>query len=439
MRTKKNIERVRRDEAEAAAKEKELAKRTHIANFEASLDILRKRNGTGSRESPGDDDDNDRPNGAGEASSSPPTAKVGGAFVDAACTEENSSSVNNDDQTLPSSKSVDTVNPSGSSSKVEHLNLFRDVELAEGKLHGGNLEAAADKKRDQEDWERKVGILQYLGQSSNNADGNERFYQRLEKTVTTVGAVDAGEGGGIVDSAKTADATTAALTAARKRDQREKDAQDPLRTIQKYLLQKKPDRSTPSSPRASSPCASTAVGGAGGSSGSNSVSLDLFQRQNQADLRRIEFLPEGVSNVKRKASSTSGDKRRRPSISSSSTDDEYTRRQRKRKKAKKSKRRRTPSSESDPESEEERRHRKRSNLDLLRRQRLEREEKEHRRTREYLASLVGKVSDKQGGGSGSAGGSTKDHAGPNDPAGAGGDTDRNRRYNSQYNPHLARY
>lgn len=375
VRTKKNIERVRRDEAEAAEKEKELSKRAQRATFEASLDILRKRNGTTSH---------DKTNGAGGASSSPlDVASASGTRSD------NVSSHNNEQ----SSHSASLTNPSGSSG-AGHLNLFREVELAEGKLHGGNLEAEAERKREQEEWEKKVGILQYLGQNSNlNEDGEQRFYQKLNRTIGAVGP----------DAANAADAS--AVAAVRKRDDLEKAAQDPLRTIQKYLLAKK--EGPPN-------CASSSAASA--SSSAPAV------RQKQAELRRIEFLPEGVSNVRRKA----GDKRRCPSISSSSTDDEYSRRQRKRKKAKKSKRRRTPSSESDPESEEERRDRKRSNLDLLRRQRLERERRESERTREYLANLVGKVHEEE---------TTKyANRGDNDPS-----DDRNRRYNSQYNPHLARY
>ncbi|OQR70834.1 leukocyte receptor cluster member 1-like [Tropilaelaps mercedesae] len=388
VRTKKNIERVRRDEAEAAAKEKELSKRAQVANLEASLDILRKRNGATGH------DDADRLNGVGTSS------PCGGDV----CGEGNSN------EGRPPTKSLDLINPSGSSGSG-HLNLFRDLELAEGKLHGANPEAEAERKREQEDWEKRVGILQYLGQGSTNAEGSERFYQKLSSR--TIGAP--------TDSS-TANLTAEAI-AGKKRDDRQKIAEDPLRTIHKYLWAKKTDVASPSSPRASSSYASTTA--TAGSSGSSVASID--KRQRQADLRRIEILPEGVSNVKRKIVSPAGDKRRRPSISSSSTDDEYSRRQRKRKKAKKSKRRRTPSSESDPESEEERRNRKRSNLDLLRRQRLEREERESRRTREYLASLVDKVGD-------TGGGAKASHS----EAGGGGD-DRSRKYNSQYNPHLSRF
>lgn len=34
-----------------------------------------------------------------------------------------------------------------------------------------NAEHEADKKKEQEEWEKKVGILTYLGQSSNETSG----------------------------------------------------------------------------------------------------------------------------------------------------------------------------------------------------------------------------------------------------------------------------
>ncbi|XP_003740301.1 leukocyte receptor cluster member 1 [Galendromus occidentalis] len=315
VRTKKNIERVRKDEAEAAAKEKELQKRAKVAELEASLDVLRKRNAD-------------------------------------KC----------DTARSPDVIDVSIVNPSGSSG-AGHLNLFRDIEIHEGKFHGTNAEAELDKKREVEDWEKKVGILQYLGQSTSE---EQRFYQKNEKTVEA----------------------SAELSA---KQQRMKDALDPMASFPKYAKSQ----------------------------------LHMVPKKRKVEEYAAEKKNDFVSPV---AAGSSREKSRRKgrsasySSSSGDTSDLCRKRSRKRRKHSKhksqTKRRKSPSSESDPESEEERKQRKRANLEILRKQRLDREERERKRTQEFLDSLAARSSHKE-----------EERV----------ETDRNRRYNSQYNPHLARY
>lgn len=47
------------------------------------------------------------------------------------------------------------------------FNIFLQMVVSDRK----NAEHEADKKKEQEEWEKKVGILTYLGQSSNETSG----------------------------------------------------------------------------------------------------------------------------------------------------------------------------------------------------------------------------------------------------------------------------
>lgn len=49
-----------------------------------------------------------------------------------------------------------------------HVNFFADLEAEDRKnLGAGNCEYELEKRREREDYEKKVGILQYLGQGSS--------------------------------------------------------------------------------------------------------------------------------------------------------------------------------------------------------------------------------------------------------------------------------
>lgn len=59
----------------------------------------------------------------------------------------------------------DNVQCSNSSS---HINLFANLEAEERKNFGtGNRDYELEKKKEQEEYEKKVGILQFLGQGSS--------------------------------------------------------------------------------------------------------------------------------------------------------------------------------------------------------------------------------------------------------------------------------
>ncbi|KAH9503169.1 Leukocyte receptor cluster member 1 [Bulinus truncatus] len=135
VRTKKNIEKVRRDEEKAAAEEKEIQRRQALADQEARTELLRYRasNKSGKR-ARGDED---------------------------------------------TKKDVDLWENDG---KRRHINFFKDIE--DGLKHGKNRENEAEKKQEQEEFEKKIGLLTYLDQSSKEA-GSWYLQKREKKTKDT--------------------------------------------------------------------------------------------------------------------------------------------------------------------------------------------------------------------------------------------------------------
>lgn len=127
MRTKQNIERVRQDEAKAAEEEKELKRRIQLAEQEARTDLLRKR------------------------------AKVNSEHVESLDDRLQERVVKLDDRLQ------------------EHVNFFKDIE-ENGYLAGSNKEHEAEEKAKKEKFEKDLGILTYLGQSSSEAKGETPWY-----------------------------------------------------------------------------------------------------------------------------------------------------------------------------------------------------------------------------------------------------------------------
>lgn len=122
VRTKKNIARVRKDEAQAAEEEKERQRKIALAGQEARTALLRQRA-------------SERLTSASEAA---PIA------------------TSTEDRSITLAPVNDIVQSDG------HVNFFVDVE--EGRRQGGvNKEAEAEKKQEQEDYEKKIGYLVYLG------------------------------------------------------------------------------------------------------------------------------------------------------------------------------------------------------------------------------------------------------------------------------------
>uniref|UniRef100_T1IJ04 CBF1-interacting co-repressor CIR N-terminal domain-containing protein n=1 Tax=Strigamia maritima TaxID=126957 RepID=T1IJ04_STRMM len=121
VRTKQNIERVRRDEAKAAEEEKEKQRRIQLAEQETRTDFLRQK-------------------------------------------------VRQSSQSYGSDKAVEeaAANPG-------HVNLFQAVESGQ-KSWGTNKEYEAEKREEQETYEKKIGLLTYLGQNSAESQIDKPWY-----------------------------------------------------------------------------------------------------------------------------------------------------------------------------------------------------------------------------------------------------------------------
>ncbi|GFR26702.1 leukocyte receptor cluster member 1 [Trichonephila clavata] len=125
VRTKQNIERVRRDEANAAVEEKNLKRRIQLAEQEARTALLRKK-------------------AKGELTK-------------------------DDDLGIK-----------------EHLNFFKDIESVGGFNGGTNKEHEEEEKAIKEKFEKNIGLLTYLGQSELETKGETPWYLKgnLKNTST---------------------------------------------------------------------------------------------------------------------------------------------------------------------------------------------------------------------------------------------------------------
>ena len=135
VRTKKNIERVRRDEAKAAEEAKELDRRMRLAEQEARTTVLRERAKQKMIESGVD-----------------PFSIEGG------------------DQPVSDAAIVSTTG---------HVNFFQQLENGEGGDVRTNKEHEEEKKKEQEEYEKKVGYLTYLGQDTEELTGEQVWWKKL--------------------------------------------------------------------------------------------------------------------------------------------------------------------------------------------------------------------------------------------------------------------
>ncbi|XP_076453402.1 leukocyte receptor cluster member 1 homolog [Babylonia areolata] len=187
VRTKKNIERVRRDEEKAAEEEKERQRRIALAEQEARTEQLRQR----SRK---------RGHDQIEAPSSSSAAAI------------EASSSETDNKLVKASAAI-SLDQGG------HINFFKDIE--EGlRREGKNKEHEAEKAAEKEKWEKNIGLLTYLGQSSVEAQNDKPWYlQKTEKKV------EGQKGRGYE-----------ALQSKREdRDRKLKDSMDPLKDMKRHL------------------------------------------------------------------------------------------------------------------------------------------------------------------------------------------------------------
>ncbi|KAK6632668.1 hypothetical protein RUM43_013438 [Polyplax serrata] len=131
VRTKDNIARVRRDEAQAAEEEKKKQKRIQIAEREARAEALRKK-----------------------------AREEYGTYV----SEENQK------QKAVSNEIIFTDD--------KHVNLFYELEQNNVVSNKTNEEYEKEKKEEREKYEKQIGYLTYLGQDTNELTGNVSWYNK---------------------------------------------------------------------------------------------------------------------------------------------------------------------------------------------------------------------------------------------------------------------
>lgn len=156
VRNKDNIARVRKDEANAAAEEKEKLRRAHKADQETRLNILRKR----ARE------DNEE----ATVSEAPKAKSSKGLAVQ--CYDENIRI------TALHSEIKERLD------KKDHVNFFNDAEENTDGNVKANKEHDEEAKEEKEKYEKQIGYLTYLGQDTNEALGKRNWYDVLPERHT---------------------------------------------------------------------------------------------------------------------------------------------------------------------------------------------------------------------------------------------------------------
>jgi len=314
VRNQDNIDRVRRDEAKAAAEEADRESRRQLAEREARVRLLRER-ARGRLDGPG--------------------AEAVEAVVGPLPPEKELAEVTSDMVTS------DVTEASG------HINFFQDAEKGEDKVTT-NAEHEAEKKKEQEEYEKKVGYLVKLGQDTEELDGGTAWWKKaagsrlLEPTPSQLKA--------------TATGSLAAVRA------KQTEFLDPLNSVRKYL-------------------------------GCEGVRLTMKSHQKMMEEKERKALDfDDVKDIKkvekkhkkkerkRSRSRSRGKKRKR----SRSRESRQKKKKSKDKKSKKKRRRRSSSSSSDSDSSSdgdsaEKKAIAKKNLEKLRRERLERERAERQK------------------------------------------------------------
>ncbi|KAL7638324.1 UNVERIFIED_CONTAM: hypothetical protein RMT77_010892 [Armadillidium vulgare] len=141
VRKKENIARVRRDEAEAAEKEKEIERRAKFAEQEARLIFLRNR----ARERDGFNKE-----------------------------DENPSATSTEKSSLQSEADIFTA--------TGNINFFKEAESGLTKT-GTNKEYEEEKKAIKEDFEKKIGLLTYLGQDTLESQKKTAWFNERDHVI----------------------------------------------------------------------------------------------------------------------------------------------------------------------------------------------------------------------------------------------------------------
>eukprot|EP00794_Sanderia_malayensis_P018678 gene18677-20563_t len=236
VRNKDNVARVRRDEQRAKEGAAELEKRNQLAEKEAAINSLRSKLPKGKLE---------------------------------------------EDSPKSESKSISISNSSG------HINFFQDLEdQTEVATRKSNPEYEAERKAEQETYEKKLGILTYLGQSVSKKEGEGPawYLQSTRKRPHQLGADN-------------------------KTEDRRKDLSDPLQDVRKYLKKMKKKEEKDSHRKSKKSKYKELIKSTAKPSSSNIEELRAKRLKREQDERRKaeELVREKTTGVSSKKSETSYD------------------------------------------------------------------------------------------------------------------------------------
>ena len=139
VRNKDNIARVRRDEKKAEEELKEAQRRAKLAEQEARTAILRER----------------------------ARARMGASAAVVA------SEADGEEKSAVAAAAVASV-----TNKDGHVNFFTDLEAGET-THTDNKDRDKEEKAEQEEYEKKIGLLVYLGQDTNELTGERSWWEKI--------------------------------------------------------------------------------------------------------------------------------------------------------------------------------------------------------------------------------------------------------------------
>ena len=271
-----------------------------------------------------------------------------------------------------------------------HVNFFANLEDG-GQAEGvANKEHEQEKKKEQEDYEKQIGLLTYLGQGSKESSGESSWYEKpsLLRSLQQQAPEEVNH-----------------------KTQKAKDMFDPIRVIRHYIGKPEPlqQKKTPVKPI--------------------TANTDLrFPSSSTSSLATIKSESRGEkrSNKKSKKEHKKSKKRKRSKSRkrSHSSESDSSRR--------KSKKSRRDESSSDSSSSDDSDNEKKKKLEILRAKRLQREKQERAKTNKLLASIHGTAVPQE---------KRDDSDGDrDDPA---DETlirvkPKQQKYHSQYNPELAK-
>ncbi|XP_055623570.1 leukocyte receptor cluster member 1 homolog [Toxorhynchites rutilus septentrionalis] len=241
------------------------------------------------------------------------------------------------------SESAPEVEPDETTKRIEgkeHVNFFEDLEA--GRCDGvkrKNKEHEQEKKEEQEKYEKQVGYLTYLGQDTNEALGKRDWYDVAPKRDDTLDK----DGKRVEVGLKT------------------KIYHDPLNVIRRYLPE---EASLPSS---------------------SSLAAKTEHEASVSKNSVYQSLTGTKSNRKRKRSESSSSE----SINAPKRKKKKKHHKKRGKKDKKKRRKRKKSISSNESPDESEKQEKKAKLDMLRKERLAREQEEKARTEKLLAKIRG--------------------------------------------------